>query len=271
MNAGKTLFAHLMDFLPWLTFNCYVAHYGGDKGVRTPSCAEQFRVMAFAQLTYRESLHDIEASLSAQASKLYHTGFREPIRRSTLADANESRLAQPCRLRRPPEHPGKSALRQRGLEAGIVEHGVCPRFDHHRSLSVGVFVGTLSEGQGGGQDAHAARLARQHPQFHPRFGRQVARRACAGFADPGGRCNHVMDRGHVDFARLYRLHLAGAFFVTRAKSNLKAHRVYSARTERSAGILCDQTIALVASTRSRIAPRNCAGYASTTQKPARRS
>ena len=91
MNVGKTLFAQLMDFLPWSTFNRYVARYGGDKGVRTLTCAEQFRVMAFAQLTYRESLRDIEVSLSAQASKLYHMGFREPVRRSTLADANESR------------------------------------------------------------------------------------------------------------------------------------------------------------------------------------
>jgi hypothetical protein len=91
MNTGKTLFAQLMDFLPWTTFARYVARYGGDKGVRTLTCAEQFRVMAFAQLTYRESLRDIEVCLSAQEAKLYHMGFREPIRRSTLADANESR------------------------------------------------------------------------------------------------------------------------------------------------------------------------------------
>ena len=91
MNIGKTLFAQLMDFLPWTTFGRYVARYGGDKGVRTLNCAEQFRVMAFAQLTYRESLRDIETCLSAQAAKLYHMGFREPVRRSTLADANESR------------------------------------------------------------------------------------------------------------------------------------------------------------------------------------
>lgn len=91
MNTGKTLFAQLMDFLPWTTFVRYVARYGGDKGVRTLTCAEQFRVMAFAQLTYCESLRDIEVCLSAQEAKLYHMGFREPIRRSTLADANESR------------------------------------------------------------------------------------------------------------------------------------------------------------------------------------
>ena len=91
MNIGKTLFAQLMDFLPWTTFARYVQRYGGDCRVRTLSCAEQFRIMAFAQLTYRESLRDIEVCLSAQAGKLYHMGLRQPVKRSTLADANESR------------------------------------------------------------------------------------------------------------------------------------------------------------------------------------
>jgi len=91
MNTGKTLFAQLMDFLPWTTFTRIVARYDGDRAIRTLSCAEQFRVMAFAQLTYRESLRDIEACLSAHSAKLYHMGFREPVRRSTLADANAVR------------------------------------------------------------------------------------------------------------------------------------------------------------------------------------
>ncbi len=91
MNTGKTLFAQLMEFLPWKTFSRIVARHGGDSRVRTLSCGEQYRAMAFAQLTYRESLRDIEACLSAQASKLYHMGFSEPVRRSTLADANEAR------------------------------------------------------------------------------------------------------------------------------------------------------------------------------------
>jgi Domain of unknown function (DUF4372) len=80
MNTGKTLFARLMDFLPWTTFTRIVARYDGDVRVRTLCCAEQYRAMAFAQLTYRESLHDIEVCLSAQASKLYHMGFRQPVR-----------------------------------------------------------------------------------------------------------------------------------------------------------------------------------------------
>lgn len=91
MNTGRTLFAQLMDFLPWSSFDRIVARYGGNRAVRKLSCAAQYQIMAFAQLTYRESLRDIEACLSAQASKLYHMGLREPVRRSTLADANESR------------------------------------------------------------------------------------------------------------------------------------------------------------------------------------
>ena len=91
MHAGKTLFAQLMDFLPWKTFHRIVERHGGDNRVRVLSCAEQYRAMAFAQLTYRESLRDIEVCLDAQASKLYHMGFRNPVCRSTLADANENR------------------------------------------------------------------------------------------------------------------------------------------------------------------------------------
>jgi Domain of unknown function (DUF4372) len=91
MSSRKTLFAQLMDFLPWSTFDRIVARYHGNRAVRTLPCAAQFRVMAFAQITYRESLRDIEACLSAQSTKLYHIGLREPVCRSTLADANQNR------------------------------------------------------------------------------------------------------------------------------------------------------------------------------------
>jgi light-regulated signal transduction histidine kinase (bacteriophytochrome) len=87
MYAGQTLFAQLMKFVPWTTFARLVERYGGDHRVRTLTCAEQYRAMAFAQLTYRDSLRDIETCLSGQAAKLYHTGFRQPVRRSTLAAA----------------------------------------------------------------------------------------------------------------------------------------------------------------------------------------
>src|SRR6202163_407687 len=91
LNTGTTLFAPVIDFPPWTTSGRSVARYDGDSGVRSLNCGEQYRAMAFAQLTYRESLRDIETCLSVQASKLYHMGFSEPVRRSTLADANEAR------------------------------------------------------------------------------------------------------------------------------------------------------------------------------------
>lgn len=91
MNVGKTLFAQVMEFVPWTSFGRIVDRYGGNAGVRRLTCAEQFRVMAFAQLTWRESLRDIEVTLSANANKLYAMGLRHIVRRSTLADANETR------------------------------------------------------------------------------------------------------------------------------------------------------------------------------------
>lgn len=91
MYTGRTLFSQIMAFLPWKTFHRLVARYEGDYRVRTLRCFEHFKILAFAQLTYRESLRDIEARLSAQSAKLYHIGTRSPVRRSTLADANERR------------------------------------------------------------------------------------------------------------------------------------------------------------------------------------
>ena len=91
MNVGKTLFAQLMEFVPWTSFTRIVARYGVDSRVRSLSCTEQFRAMAFAQLTYRESLRDVETCLLANQTKLYGMGFRAPVRRLTLADANEGR------------------------------------------------------------------------------------------------------------------------------------------------------------------------------------
>ena len=90
MNTGKTLFAQLMDLLPWSTFDRIVTRYNGNRAVRTLPCAAQYQVMAFAQITYRESLRDIEACLSAQSAKLYHMGLRGPIRRSTLVSGGEN-------------------------------------------------------------------------------------------------------------------------------------------------------------------------------------
>jgi hypothetical protein len=245
MNAGKTIFAQLMDFLPWSTFDRIVARYEGDRAVRTLSCAAQYRAMAFAQLTYRESLRDIEACLSAQSSKLYPMGFREPIRRSTLADANEGRdwriyaefaqrlIGQARRLYGGDELSVDLTNTVYALDSTTIDLclSVFP-WAHFRSTKAAVKMHTLLDLRG------------NIPSFiHISDGKLHDVHALDMLLPEPGAI-YVMDRGYVDFARLHVLHQAGAFFVTRAKSNLDAHRVYSALPDKSAGVICDQMIAL---------------------------
>ena len=153
MNTGKTLFAQLMDFLPWSTFDRIVARYDGNRAVRTLPCAAQYQVMAFAQITYRESLRDIEASLSAQSAKLYHMGFRGPVHRSTLADANETRDWRICPAT---DCPGQAAVCRRQPGRGAHQQRLCAGLDHHRSVPLGVPVGAFPLDQSRGKAAYAA-------------------------------------------------------------------------------------------------------------------
>ncbi len=206
MNTGKTLFAQLMDFLPWTTFTRIVGRYDGDRAIRTLSCAEQFRVMAFAQLTYRESLRDIEACLSAQSAKLYHMGFREPVRRSTLADANASRdwriyaefaqrlIAQARRL-----YAGDSL----GVDLGNAVYALDSTtidlclsmfpWAHFRSTKAAVKMHTLLDLRG------------SIPSFiHISNGKMHDVHALDMLLPEPGAI-YVMDRGYIDFARLYVL------------------------------------------------------------------
>ena len=206
MYLGKTLFAQVMDFLPWKTFHRIVDRYGGDHRTRSLSCAEQFRVMAFAQLTYRESLRDIEVCLAAQAGKLYHMGISAAVARSTLADANESRdwriyfeLAQRLII--------KARAAAVKLHTLLDLRGSIPTFIH------------ISDGKM--HDVNVLDLL---------------------LIEAGA--FYVMDRGYLDFERLYVLDQAGGFFVTRAKQNLGARRLYSAPVDRDTGLICDQVIAL---------------------------
>ena len=245
MNTGKTLFTQIMDFLPWKTFHRIVARHCGDKGVRTLTCAEQFRAMAFAQLTYRESLRDIEACLQAQTAKLYHMGFREPVARSTLADANESRdwhiweafagrlIAQARELYISEDLGLDLTNTVYALDSTTIDLclSVFP-WAHFRTTKAAVKMHTLLDLKG------------SIPSFiHVSDGKLHDVHALDLLELEAGAI-YVMDRGYVDFARLHALHLAGAFFVTRAKSNMNWHRVYSVTSDRSAGIICDQTIAL---------------------------
>ena len=245
MNSGKTLFAQLMDFLPWSTFTRIVARYGGDQRVRTLSCAEHYRAMAFAQLTYRESLRDIKTCLSVQASKRYSMGFRDPVRRATLADANEARdwridadfaqrlIVQARRLYVSEDRGFDLANTVYALDATTIDLclAVFP-WAHFRTTKAAVKMHTLLDLRG------------NIPSFiHVSDGTLHDVHALDLLLPEAGAI-YVMDRGYVDFARLHVLHLAGAFFVTRAQSNMDAHRVYSAPSDRTTGIICGQTIAL---------------------------
>ena len=245
MYTGKTLFAQLMDFLPWTIFARIVERYGGDRYVKSLRCTEHFRVMAFAQLTYRESLRDIEACLSAQASKLYHMGFREPIRRSTLSDANEARdwriyadfaqvlIRQARKLYAADSFGVELADTVYALDSTTIDLclSVFP-WAPFRATKAAVKMHTLLDLRGA------------IPSFLHISDGKLHDVNVLDLLIPEAGAIYVMDRGYLDFERLHVLHQAGAFFVTRAKSNLDARRLYSAPTDRARGIICDQTIAL---------------------------
>ena len=245
MYTGKLVFAQLMDHLPWQTFRRIVARYGGDYRMRTLSCAEQFRCMAFAQLTYRESLRDITTCLRAQSAKLYHLGIRGTVARSTLADANEARdwriyaeFAQHLiRIARRlyVDEPFGVDLKETVYALDSTTIDLCLAlfpWAPFRSTKAAIKLHTLIDLRG------------NIPSFiHISDGKLHDVNVLNELLpEPGA--FYVMDRGYLDFERLYRLHLARAFFVTRAKSNLKAQRRYSHPVDRSTGLICDQTISL---------------------------
>ena len=245
MYLGKTLFAQVMDFLPWKTFHRIVDRYGGNHRIRALSCAEQFRVMAFAQLTYRESLRDIEVCLAAQAGKLYHMGIAEPVARSTLADANETRdwriyfefaqrLIVKARALYASEDFGvELANTVYALDATTID--LCLSmfpWAPFRSTKAAVKLHTLLDLRG------------SIPTFiHISDGKLHDVNVLDLLIIEAG-AFYIMDRGYLDFERLYALDQAGGFFVTRAKRNLDARRLYSAPVDRNAGLICDQTITL---------------------------
>jgi len=245
MNLGKTMFAQLMEFVPWTSFARIVTRYGGDSGVRSLSCAEQFRAMAFAQLTYRESLRDIETCLQANRAKLYGMGFRSPVKRSTLGDANEGRdwhiweelaalLIKRARKLYCNESFGielDSAVY--ALDATTID--LCLSlfpWAPFRSTKAAVKLHTLLDLRG------------NIPAFiHISDGKMGDVNVLDMLAIEAG-AFYVMDRGYLDFGRLFALHQAGAFFVTRAKRGMDSRRVYSMPKEQNTGIICDQRIAM---------------------------
>jgi hypothetical protein len=245
MNLGKTLFAQLMEYVPWKTFGRIIDRHGGDSGVRTLGCADLFRVMAFSQLTWRESLRDIESCLAANQSKLFHMGLSGIPARSTLADALNQRdwqiyhaLAMRLILRARDLY----AKEPTGLELDATIYALdsitidlcLSLFDWapFRTTKAAVKMHTLLDLRGA------------IPAFiHISDGKMGDVKVLDILPIEAG-AFYVMDRGYLDFDRLYKIHQAGAFFVTRAKRGMDSRRVYSALTDRGTGVICDQTIRL---------------------------
>jgi hypothetical protein len=245
MYVGKTLFAQVLEFLPWTTFHRIVARYRGDHRVRALSCTEQFRCMAFAQLTYRESLRDIEACLSAQSGKLYHMGFRQPVSRSTLADANESRD-----WRIHAEFAHRLITQARKLYAadsfGVDLNNTVYAFDATTiDLCLAVFPWAPFRARKAAIKLHTLLdLRGAIPSFIHISDGKLHDVNVLDLLIPEAGAFYVMDRAYLDFERLHALSQAGAFFVIRSKANLDARRLYSAIVDRTSGLICDQTIAL---------------------------
>lgn len=245
MNQGKLVFAQVMEHLPLTTFRRCVARYQGERKVKTFSCLDQFLCMAFAQLTYRESLRDLEACLRAQRSKLYHLGIRSMVARNTLANANvvrdwriyadyaQSLMGIARSLYQNEPFGVDLADSVYALDATTIDLclSVFP-WAPFRSAKAAVKLHTLLDLRGNIPSFIHISDGKMHEvnildQLLP---------------EPGA--FYVMDRGYLDFERLHRMHKAGSFFVTRGKSNLKIERRYSHPVDRSTGLICDQTVVL---------------------------
>ena len=241
MNTGKLVFAQVMAHLPLTTFRRCVARYDGEHKVKHFTCLDQYLCMAFAQLTYRESLRDIEACLRSQAAKLYHMGFRSTVARNTLANANAVRdwrihadFAQSLisiARKLYAEEPFGVDLSNTvyALDATTIDLclSVFP-WAPFRSTKAAVKMHTLLDLRG------------NIPSFiHISDGKWHEVNVFDMLVPEAG-AFYIMDRGYIDFEQLHRLHQAGSFYVIRAKSNLRFQRRYSLESDRAAGIICDQ-------------------------------
>ena len=245
MNVGKTLFAQIMEYVPWKTFGRIIDRHGGDAGVRTLSCADLFRVMAFAQLTWRESLRDIEVCLAANQARLFHMGMKGAPARSTLADAlnlRDWRIYHGLAMRLIHRARGLYAKDALNIELDATVYALdattidlcLSLFDWapFRTTKAAIKMHTLLNLRG----SIPAFIHVSDGKLHEVNVLDILPVEAGAF--------YVMDRGYLDFARLYNMHQAGAFFVTRTKRGMDARRVYSAPAQRDTGVICDQSIAM---------------------------
>ena len=245
MNSGRTVFSQLIEFLPHQEFQKCVARYGGGRYLKNLSCWDQYLAMAFAQLTYRESLRDIEACLRSVSGKLYHMGFRGKVARSTLADANESRdwriyadfaqvliaLARPLYANDPIGIDLDQSLY--ALDSTTID--LCLSlfpWARFRKYKAAVKMHTLL-------DLHG-----NIPTFIRITDGKVHDVKILDEIMPEAGAFSVMDRGYVDFERLFVFTLSSAFFVVRSKSNVLLQRRYSHKVDKSTGVRSDHTVIL---------------------------
>lgn len=245
MYVGKLVFAQVMEFVPLSVFRRCVAKYQGNRKVRTFTCLDQFLCMAFAQITYRESLRDIEACLRSQSNKLYHMGIRGTVSRSTLADANEQR---DWRIYAELAHTLIATARSLYSTEPFIEEldeTVYALDSTTIDLCLSLFPWATFRKRKGAVKLHTLLDLRGNiPTFIYISDGKLHDVNVLDILplEPGA--FYVMDRGYVDFERLYAITQAAAFFVTRAKSNLKFRRLYSRQVDRATGMICDQTIVL---------------------------
>lgn len=245
MNTSPTVFSQIMNHLPLHEFRKCVRKYRGDYKIKNFSCLDQFLSLAFAQLTYRESLRDIEVCLRSQKSKLYHMGIRSQISRNTLANANNQRdwrlyadfaqvlihIARDLYL--DDDFGVELSETVYALDSTTIDLclAVFP-WAHFRKTKAAIKLHTLLDLRGA------------IPTFISITDGKVADVNILDQIIPEAGAFYIMDRGYLDFFRLHQIHLNLAFFVTRAKSNMSFKRIYSHTIDKDAGLICDQTIAL---------------------------
>jgi hypothetical protein len=245
MYEGKLIFSQLMDFVPWRRFHTCVKRYRGNYKVKTYTCAEQFRVMAFAQLTYRHSLREIETCLRAVKTKLYHMGIRSTICHSNLAHANNQRdwriyadfaqvLIQKAKQLYLDEDLGLDLdATVYALDASTID------------LCLSMFPWAKFRKAKGAVKLHTLmNLQGNIPEFILISDGKLHDVNVLDYLLPVPGAYYVMDRGYLDFKRLYAMHQAKAYFVTRAKRNFIFNRRYSHEVDKSTGVQCDQTVVL---------------------------
>ncbi len=243
---SRTVFSQVLDCLPNWHFRRCVHRYQGDKYTRTFSCMDQFICMAFAQLSYRESLRDIEATLRALGSKLYRMGLRGKVSRSTLADANERRdwriyadLAQPLIRRARALYAEEKLAVDLDATAYALDTTAI-------DLSLSLFPWAKFTRQYGSLRLHTQMdLRGRIPTFISITDGKSQDKRLLDILPLEAGAFYIMDRGYVDYGRMHRIHRAGAFFLLRASKNTSTHRVYSRPVDKRLGLRADQTVRFV--------------------------